>query len=140
MALVSSPFFTNSNSPKHAQIGKPLERSCKKRFLHTRLIELSFQSKFLVDESCFWFKNQSKLVPKAIPEVYHAPCRFRTRFWNDFGVLRGFQKPYIFVSWELEIRVYSRLVVKSCLITFLEGFWNVLEHLRSLLKAFGGVL
>ena len=140
MAPFSSLFFTNSNSPKHAKIGKPLERSCKNRFLHTRLIDLSFRSKFLVDEPCFWFKNQSKLVPKATPEVYHAPCRFRTRFWNDFGVLRGFQKPYIFVSGGLQIRVYSRLVAKSCLITFLEGFWNCFGAFSKPLEGLWGYL
>ena len=76
-------------------------------------MSLVFASK--ISQSCFQKQPQKCITLHVAVEL-------------DFGVIlgspRGCKNQYIFVSWGLQIRVYSRLVTKSCLITFLEGFWT----------------
>ena len=76
-------------------------------------MSLVFASK--INQSCFQKRPQKCITLHVAIEL-------------DFGVIlessRDFKNRYIFVSGGLQIRVYSRLVAKSCLITFLEGFWN----------------
>ena len=76
-------------------------------------MSLVFASK--INQSCFQKRPQKCITLHVAIEL-------------NFGVIldssRVFKNHYIFVSGGLKIRFYSRLVAKSCLIMFLEGFWS----------------
>ena len=84
--------------------------------------------KFAFKISCRWalflvwksIKVGSKSDHRSVSRSMSLSNSILEWFWSP----RDFKNQYIFVSGGLQIRVYSRLVAKSCLLTFLEGFWS----------------